>query len=779
MVVSDLFEDQHVSAYRMTPDGRIVQASPALARLLGYDSVEELVARNQAGEEYDQAYVAAAFREHSGEISGVETVWRRKDGSTIRVRETDRAIYDDQDQPLFYDGIVEQVAPAAESPAPLVAGLCDPSAGASTTPALAPGDAGVSRRTIERLSDRANTGRVNSHSGLSAGGPMEILEYWKIIRKRLWLLVLVMLIGGTGTAYYTSQQPQQYRSTTTLFLNPAAASTLMNYQPYDGLQALARTYSEFMKSRSFASHVAQGLNGALPESKIVGALSTEYVPDTQFFRISATYSDPQLTQLLANTAAKALIAQNIARQQAEQEQIQAQSRPDPERQRLVDVRATLQSELDLYNGQITTLQSQLADLQRKPKSEENDKAVLDLQQRLSNVQSLRLSALTGLADTQAALTNSENNAPPNLDTAVVVDAALPGSPLPIKIVEYTLIALLASLTLAAGFVFLLEYMDYTIKTPEMMEPIYGIPIQGMIGSAGKRSKNRGPSELVTVSEPHSPIAEAFRALRTGVRVAGLVSPVRTLLITSACPGEGKTFVAANIAVSLAQNGSRVILVDADLRRPSLHYVFDLPLGPGFTNLVVNPETSMDDLLQATSVENLRVLTCGIVPPNPAELLGSPRAAEVMDLLAQHADIVIYDSPPAATVTDAVVIAPHVDTVLQVVRAGSTRIDLVRRCKAILERGGAHILGPVLNQVSLPELKSQGYYYSYSYHPNGNGRNGSGPSGNGRNGSGPGSNGHQPEQRPGARRLLPRREKLAKVATNGAQAAINGSTVHSE
>src|SRR5256885_7683076 len=115
MVVSDLFEDQHVSAYRMAPDGRIVQASPALARLLGYDSVEELVARNQVGEEYDQAYVAAAFREHSGEISGVETVWRRKDGSTIRVRETDRAIYDDQDQPLFYDGIVEQIAaPTAE-----------------------------------------------------------------------------------------------------------------------------------------------------------------------------------------------------------------------------------------------------------------------------------------------------------------------------------------------------------------------------------------------------------------------------------------------------------------------------------------------------------------------------------------------------------------------------------------------------------------------------------------------------------------------------------------
>jgi capsular exopolysaccharide synthesis family protein len=158
----------------------------------------------------------------------------------------------------------------------------------------------------------------------------------------------------------------------------------------------------------------------------------------------------------------------------------------------------------------------------------------------------------------------------------------------------------------------------------------------------------------------------------------------------------------------------VILVDADLRKPSLHYMFDMQIDPGFTNLVLDQSSAIEDFLRPTNVENLRVLTCGIIPPNPAELLGSPRAAVVMEQLAAYADIVVYDSPPAATVVDAVVMGPRVDAVLHVIHAGKTRIDLVRRCKALLERGGAHILGPVLNQVSLPELRSYSYYYSYSY-----------------------------------------------------------------
>jgi Mrp family chromosome partitioning ATPase/capsular polysaccharide biosynthesis protein len=620
---------------------------------------------------------------------------------------------------------------------------------------------------------------------------MELVVYWKIIWKRLWLLVLLMLIGGSGTAYYTSQLPPRYSSTTTLFLNPAAANTIVNYQ-VDVISALAATYSEFLKTRSFASDVARELDTPLSEGAIVGALSTTYVPETQFFRITATYGEPEVAQQLANTAAKVLIAKNIARQQEQQEQIRQQSQPNAERERLATVSTTLQNQLDLYEGQIATLQDQLNRLEGQPASDQTTKQTLDAQQRLLSLQSLRQSALTGLAEAQAALANSAESALPNLDTAVVVDAApLPGGPLPGRQLQSILIALLASLTIGAAIAFLLEYLDYTVKTPEALDTVYGIPAQGVIGLvASQRGEAAGQYQLVTANDPHSPVAEAFRALRTSVQVAGMSQPIHSLLITSAGPGEGKTFVAANLAVSLAQNGLRVILVDADLRRPRVHHVFDLSRETGLTNLIVSQPVSLapalrpqvrmvferarnsealrrryqdpsqsgkpklpfdrlgeflnevesDDpevlasigelrralaqpdeparYLQDTQVENLRVLACGPIPPNPAELLGSPRAAQVMQVLGDYADIVIYDSPPAATVTDAAVLAVKVDAVLQVVRAGVTRIDVLRRCRATLAQVGARILGPVLNQVRQSDMGYYKNYYANEYYGEG-------------------------------------------------------------
>jgi capsular exopolysaccharide synthesis family protein len=571
------------------------------------------------------------------------------------------------------------------------------------------------QRAIERIGGRAGT-EVPSASGGSLGGPMEVLTYWKIIRKRLWLLVLLMIVGGAATGYYVAQQPSVYRSTTTLYLNPAAASSVINYASYDGLEALASTYTEFMKTRSFASRVSRELNGAVSEGQVIEAISTQYVVNTQFYRITATYIDPQLTQQLANTAAQALIAENIARQQAEQDQRQTQSQPDPERDRLVQVRTNLQQELDLYNGQIATLQSQLDRLKAASQSDANDKQILDMQQQLINVHSLRTGVMSSLADTQATLISTSDMTQPTLDTAVVVDVApLPEAPLPANLILQILIALLVSLSIGAAIAFLLEYLDYTVRTAEAMESVYGMPVQGVIGLAKKHGRGRGPGELVAIDAPHSPIAESFRALRTGVHVAGLVSPIRKLMVTSARPSEGKTFVAANLAISLAQTGARVILVDVDLRKPSQHYLFDMMLDPGFTNLVIDPHTQIDDVLQPTSVANLQVMTCGIIPPNPAELIGSQRAAEVIEQLAQQADIVIFDTPPAATVTDALVIAPRVDAVLQVVLSGATRIDVVRRCKTLLERSGARLLGPVLNQVPLADMTSYEYYYSSGYY----------------------------------------------------------------
>jgi capsular exopolysaccharide synthesis family protein len=416
---------------------------------------------------------------------------------------------------------------------------------------------------------------------------------------------------------------------------------------------------------------------------------------------------------LANTAAQVLIAENVTRQQAQKEQIQAQQNPvkELERQQLRELQENLQNKLEYYEQQVKDLEAQITELEGRSSSEEVDQRIMALRDELIRNESLGIEVLNSLAQTQAALAASEGVQ--SMDTAVVVDEALlPTKPLPRNTSQHILFALAASMGLGVGLAFLLEYLDYTIKTPEELDATYGMATLGVIGviEGGDRQSVQ-PDQIVALVNPRSPIAEAFRSLRTNIQFANPGKQVRSLLITSAGPTEGKTLTAANLAVSLAGGGSKVILVDTDLRKPRMHRLFEVPKEPGFTNLVIDQNSDFEDYLKPTSMENLQVLPCGTVPPNPAELLGSPRAAQVMEQLKEHADVVVYDSPPAATVTDAVVLSSRVDAVLQVVLAGVTRRDLVLRGKAVLEKVGARILGPVLNRVSLSNL---GYYYYYYY-----------------------------------------------------------------
>jgi succinoglycan biosynthesis transport protein ExoP len=562
---------------------------------------------------------------------------------------------------------------------------------------------------------------------------MELFQYWRIIRKHLWLILLLPLVAGASAVYYGLQQVPLYSSTTTLFLNPAASSPLLPYDTSGSVKSLANTYVEFVRTRKFAGLVGQELRTPLSEGEIMRALSTQLVPDTQFFRISATHPDPQQAQDLANSAATVLIAENTARQQAQREQIEAQRDPAKmaEKEQLTGLQQSLQDELAYVGDRIADLQAQIAELEGKPPSEDNDQQIMSLREELVNQQSLRVQLYGSLAQTQSTLASGDGEtAALAVDTAVVVDPApLPTDPVSRSLPQYVLLALVAGLGLGGGLAFLLEYLDWTIKTPEELDALYGQSTLGVIATIknGKTGKAQ-PEQVVALTNPQSPIAEAFRALRTNLqfacaRDAGTGAspgrPLRSLLITSAGPMEGKTLTAANLAVVLAHAGSRVILVDADLRRPRLHRVFDVPREPGLTNLIIDGKNGdVESYLRPTAVKYLRVLPCGPLPRNPAELLGLPRTAQVMEQLQGLADMVIYDSPPVATVTDAVVLGSRVDGVLHVVQAGGPRREVVLRVKAQLEKVGARVLGPVLNQVDISDVGYYHYYYYYGYYHNG-------------------------------------------------------------
>lgn len=212
--------------------------------------------------------------------------------------------------------------------------------------------------------------------------------------------------------------------------------------------------------------------------------------------------------------------------------------------------------------------------------------------------------------------------------------------------------------------------------------------------------NNRASALITLTNPRSPISEAYRTLRTNIEFSSFDKKLRTLVVTSASPEEGKSTTLANLAVAMAQAGKRVILVDCDLRKPSQHLAFGLRNERGLTSLMI-PDASLDNLpLQPTAQENLWLLTAGPLPPNPSEMIGSKRMEEIIRALTERADLVIFDAPPIIAVTDAAVLAAKVDGVLLVVNAGGTKRDHLQKAHALLKKVNAPLIGAVLNNVKL-------------------------------------------------------------------------------
>lgn len=204
------------------------------------------------------------------------------------------------------------------------------------------------------------------------------------------------------------------------------------------------------------------------------------------------------------------------------------------------------------------------------------------------------------------------------------------------------------------------------------------------------------NSLVTLREPSSPAAEAYRTLRTNIQFASLDKPLHTLLATSTAPDEGKSTTLANLAVTMAQSEQRVILVDCDLRRPTVHTIFGLPNEQGLTTLMLQADATLP--LHQTDIPGLLVLTSGPTPPRPADILGSKRMAAIIGQLRNQADIVLFDTPPINAVTDAAVLATAVDGVLLVFRAGNTKRDRAREARKLLDKVNANVVGVVLTDV---------------------------------------------------------------------------------
>jgi capsular exopolysaccharide synthesis family protein len=209
------------------------------------------------------------------------------------------------------------------------------------------------------------------------------------------------------------------------------------------------------------------------------------------------------------------------------------------------------------------------------------------------------------------------------------------------------------------------------------------------------------TDLITISDPRSAVSEAYRTLRTNLQFAAVGGTLQTLVVSTPAPNEGKSITVANLAVAFAQGGSRVILVDADLRRPALHELFGVANTVGLSNALVDSATlNAPPLVAVQCVDGLRLLPSGTIPPNPAELLGSPALQPLIDRLKSMADIVLFDAPPVVPVTDAAILAKRTDGILLVLQAGKTKRDQAARAKELLEQVGVRIVGTALTNAKV-------------------------------------------------------------------------------
>ncbi len=296
---------------------------------------------------------------------------------------------------------------------------------------------------------------------------------------------------------------------------------------------------------------------------------------------------------------------------------------------------------------------------------------------------------------------------------IVDRAEVPREPVSPRKARNLALGVIVGIIGALGLAFFLEYFDDTVRDPDDLERSCRIPFLGPVPKLKPKLDGEHSRDLLALQEPKSIYAEAYRAVRTSLLFSSPDNPPRLMVVTSPGPQEGKSLTAINLAVTMALTGNRVLLVDADMRKPRLHKVFDLKNAFGLSNLI-GGESEVAAALQRTQVPGLMLMTSGPVPPNPSELLGSERMGKLLEMLRGKFDRVILDCTPLIAVTDATVLASRTDGVILVIKAGATGRKILRRGIKQLEDVQAKVIGAVLNQV---DLRHSTYYYSRYYTSN--------------------------------------------------------------
>lgn len=590
---------------------------------------------------------------------------------------------------------------------------------------------------------------------------MELKQYFSIAGRWAWLLIVGLIVGTLGGFLLIKFQAPVYQASTRVLVMRASQEKASDYT-YLNDQQLTQTYVQLVTTKPVLRAVSAELGYVVDLKQI----TVQQIRDTQVIQLTIEDKHASRAATIANTLVDQLIKQNeglqAGRYSSTEANLQGQIKQmesqitglqtvikQVSKQNLKDQVAELEAQVTPLQNEKAKLEQEIA-LLEPANNNQRKAAIAEKQARISQIDPLlnlyqeiysnlvvlgkpmdtggddniRLTQLQTTLDLyQGIYTNLLNNLESvqlarlqNTPNIVQIEPAdVPEKPIRPRPLQNVLLGAAIGLILAAGVIFLVEYLDDTIKTMEDVEHILQVPVIGYIAEIQYNSKSG--EGLYVIRQPRSPVSEAFRSLRTNLEFADVDRPIRSLLVTSAGPNDGKTTITINLAAIIAQEGRKVVIIDADLRRPKVHHFLGLHNQFGLSDLF-RGKVTLPMIFQHTSdLENVAVVTTGSLPPNPTELLASIKMDCILEEAGKESDIVILDSPPSL-VADVQVLAAKVDGVIIVIHPGRTQADAALATMEQLRRVGARVVGVVLNRIPRHRADYYGGYRHYSPYYNG-------------------------------------------------------------
>ncbi len=516
---------------------------------------------------------------------------------------------------------------------------------------------------------------------------MELRRQLAFLRSSLPLVIVATLLAAV-TAFVVSQVlPPSYEARVIVAVGQSAGGGSGDLNSLQVSQRLSQTYAALAVTNVAARDVIDELRLDTTPERLLEHVRAEAPLESTLLTITVDALSGEEAARIANAFAARMV------------RLEVTAGDDA----LAKLRAFIDGDLDAVRAQITSTQLRIDEL---------DAIVAP-----TAAQTAELIALEGqiatLRSTFATLVQLSTTGGSANQLSIADPATVPPEPVSPRVLVNVVLGALLGAVLGIGFAYARQRLDDTVRSPEELEHATNTPVLGTIVRMPGDAKRPLMYRLATLLYPRSPAAEGFRHLRTGIEFASNDTGLKLLLVTSAMPGDGKTTCAANLAVAFAQAGHSVCLVDADLRKPALHEVFGLPNLTGLSDLLRGDESTFEAATHPTEVTGLRILTSGLVPPNPAELVASPRMRAVLASITGEVDLVILDSPPLQAVTDAAILASLAGGTILVAAAGKTRRALIVRARDTLARVGANVLGTALNGIDERDGKDAAFgYFSY-------------------------------------------------------------------